>query len=107
MEHRRLILLRLNVDPGELLKRCSLADFLSPMNRATTLSDLLSWQPVYSASFEFFTKTADLIRLEVLFEKKKGSCEAEIKGHSWSKARRGNDFSLRLPLQIGVIDFAK
>lgn len=99
---------RLNVDDMELLRRCSTAEgFLEPITPMLKLDSVLTWDPVFSASFQFFSKSERPVRLEVIFKSTPGSREMEIESHSWSKARDGDDFSLRLPLQIGVIDFAK
>lgn len=100
--------LRLNVDKTELFKRCSQADaLLQPLHTAKSLAELLLWDPIYSASLEFSSKTEGCTRLEVQFERTPGSLEIERKGHWWSEAKRRDAPFFEMPLQLGMIDFAK
>ncbi|KAJ5152084.1 hypothetical protein N7492_010379 [Penicillium capsulatum] len=97
-----------NLDQNELLRRFMAAhNLLEPMGHTSSLYALLDSDPVLSASFEFADRTVRSLRLEVFFQMIPGSREVEKKGFMWLKSRGGDDFSRRLPLQLGMIDFAK
>ncbi|KAJ5587634.1 uncharacterized protein N7459_003399 [Penicillium hispanicum] len=99
----------LRLQQEELLDRCAGAEhFLEPTNTIQPLSSLKSMRPLYSAKFEFSGKMDSQFRLEVCFDKPIGGLELERSRHRWFKARCGDEeIPRRLPLQLGMIDFAR
>lgn len=77
------------------------------MDPADSLESLGRIDPVFSAGFEFVKNAENPLRLEVLFEKSPGCQEIEQGGFSWFKAQAGKKDIFRVPLQLGMIDFAR
>lgn len=99
---------RLKLGQEDLFNRCKRAhDLLEPMDPADSLESLGRIDPVLSAGFEFVKNAENPLRLEVLFEKSPGCQEIEQGGFSWFKAQAGKKDICRLPLQLGMIDFAR
>lgn len=62
-------------------------------------------EPAHSATIEFARSPGSDFRLELYLKRIAHAGEVEIKGHRWFKARRGEDKTLRMPLQLAMVDF--
>lgn len=98
---------RLKIGTDDLLDRLRQADdLLEPFGQVRPLNELEFMEPTHSATIEFTQDNSDF-RLELYLKRISRAGEVEIKGHRWFKARRGEDKTLRMPLQLAMVDFAR
>lgn len=99
---------RLKIGTEVLLKRFRRADdLLEPIGQMRPLSELELMEPTHSAIIEFIGSPGSDFRLELYLKRIARAREVEIKGHRWFKARHGEDKTLRIPLQLAMVDFAR
>jgi hypothetical protein len=82
-------------------------DLLEPIGQTRPLSELELMEPTHSATIEFLGSPGSDFRLELYLKRIARAGEVEIKGHRWFKARHGEDKTLRMPLQLAMIDFGR
>ncbi|KAJ5880913.1 uncharacterized protein N7473_011966 [Penicillium subrubescens] len=82
-------------------------DLLEPIGQTRPLSELELMEPTHSATIEFLGSPGSDFRLELYLKRIARAGEVEIKGHRWFKARHGEDKTLRMPLQLAMVDFGR
>jgi hypothetical protein len=91
-----------------MLNRLRRADeLLEPIGQVQPLHKLEFMEPNHSATIEFDKSLGYEFRLELYLKRITRAGEVEIKGHRWFKAYPDEDKTLRMPLQLAMVDFAK
>lgn len=80
-------------------------DLLEPIGQVRPLDELEFMEPTHSATIEFAGNTGSDLRLELYLKRIARAGEVEVKGHRWFKAHRGEEKTLRMPLQLAMVDF--
>lgn len=101
------LIISLDIDQSELMKRCSLAShLLEPLG--TTALSLGDVEPKYTVNFEFEGSDNAVLRLEAEFGRHGGAQEYEVVQRRWVKSQAKGQFTDgRPPLQAVAVDFER